>query len=308
MIIFLQVLVHNTILNNLNIGHCNTCIYIFLTVSYSKFAFANMRAINKCLLIKTIFNISHNYNYTLSLVCFLNYAFHISTYPNLALLMHYMKGEDTGIYYIDSTKLAICHNKRTASNRVFNRISKIGKSSYGWFLGFKLHLVINHKCEIMSVKITKANKSDLSVASVISKGLFGKLFGDKAYISKDLFHQLLTNGIRLFTNLRNDMKTYLLDIDDKRLLNKRSLIESVFNVLKKHMHLERQFRIRKSMKSIIQKAYKRYYVISLNIVSINNSLFIEIIFNISHNHNCTLSLVALFHYAFHISPYPKLAL
>ncbi|SPR07961.1 transposase [Orientia tsutsugamushi] len=64
------------------------------------------------------------------------------------------------------------------------------------------------------------------------------MFGDKAYISKDLFHQLLTNGLRLFTNLRKDMKTYLLDIDDKRLLNKRSLIESVFNVLKKHMHLE----------------------------------------------------------------------
>ncbi|SPR15000.1 IS982 family transposase [Orientia tsutsugamushi] len=116
--------------------------------------------------------------------------------------------------------------------------SKIGKSSYGWFLGFKLHLIINNKGEIMSVKITKGNKSNLSVASVISKGLSGKLFGDKAYISKELFHQLFSNGLRLFTNLRKDMKTYLLDIDDKLLLNKRSLIESVFNVLKKHMHLE----------------------------------------------------------------------
>ncbi|KJV52800.1 transposase DDE domain protein [Orientia tsutsugamushi str. Gilliam] len=90
----------------------------------------------------------------------------------------------------------------------------------------------------MSVKITKGNKSDISVASVFSKGLSGKLFGDKAYISKELFHQLLTNGLRLFTNLRKDMKTYLLDIQNKRLLNKRSLIESVFNVLKKHMLLE----------------------------------------------------------------------
>nr|WP_258230826.1 transposase [Orientia tsutsugamushi] len=57
-------------------------------------------------------------------------------------------------------------------------------------------------------------------------------------MSKELFHQLLTNGLRLLTNLRKDMKTYLLDIQDKRLLNKRSLIESVFNVLKKHIHLE----------------------------------------------------------------------
>ncbi|KJW07307.1 transposase DDE domain protein [Orientia tsutsugamushi str. UT144] len=60
----------------------------------------------------------------------------------LAVLMHCLKGEETGIYYIDSIKLAICHNKRISSNRVFNRISKIGKSSYSWFLGFKLHLVI----------------------------------------------------------------------------------------------------------------------------------------------------------------------
>ncbi|KJV74235.1 transposase [Orientia tsutsugamushi] len=84
----------------------------------------------------------------------------------------------------------------------------------------------------MLVKFTKCNKSTLSVSSVFSKCLFGKLFGDKAYISKELFHQLLTNGLRLFTNLRKDMKTYLLDIQDKKLLNKRSLIESVFNVLK----------------------------------------------------------------------------
>ncbi|KJW06601.1 transposase DDE domain protein [Orientia tsutsugamushi str. UT144] len=64
----------------------------------------------------------------------------------LAVLIHYLKGDDTGIYYIDSTKLAICHNKRTSSNRVFNRISKIGKSSYGWFLGFKLYIIINKMC------------------------------------------------------------------------------------------------------------------------------------------------------------------
>ncbi|KJW06627.1 transposase DDE domain protein [Orientia tsutsugamushi str. UT144] len=84
----------------------------------------------------------------------------------LAVLMHYLKGEETGIYYIDSTKLAICHNKRTSSNRVFNRIFKIGKSSYGCFLGFKLHLIINNKEEIMSVKITKGNKSDLSIRQI----------------------------------------------------------------------------------------------------------------------------------------------
>ncbi|SPR08366.1 transposase [Orientia tsutsugamushi] len=97
--------------------------------------------------------------------CLLSYSRIIQLLPRmllpLAILMHYLKGEETGIYYIDSTKLAICHNKGISSNRVFNRFSKIGKSSYGWFLGFKLHHVINNKGEVMSVKITKGNKTYL---------------------------------------------------------------------------------------------------------------------------------------------------
>ncbi|BAG40560.1 transposase [Orientia tsutsugamushi str. Ikeda] len=92
--------------------------------------------------------------------CLPSYTRIIQLWPRILLplvvLMHYLKGEETGIYHIDSTKLAICHNKRTSSNRVFNKISKIGKSSYGSFLDFKLHLIINNKGEIMSVKIIKA--------------------------------------------------------------------------------------------------------------------------------------------------------
>ncbi|KJW07724.1 hypothetical protein OTUT144_0217 [Orientia tsutsugamushi str. UT144] len=54
----------------------------------------------------------------------------------------------------------------------------------------------------------------------------------------------------------------------KKNLNKKGITQH------EKMHYKRQFRIRESMKGIIQKVYKRYYVISLNIVSINNSLFI----------------------------------
>jgi hypothetical protein len=171
-----------------------------------------------------------------------SYSRIIQLWPSLILplviLLHCLKGEETGIYYIDSTKLQICHNKRTGSNRVFGKIAKMGKSSYGWFMGFKLHLIINHQGEIMEVRITKANNSDLSQASSLAQGLTGKLFGDKGYISKDLFQELYRSGLRLFTGIRKDMKNYLLELEDKMLLRKRSLIESVLNVLKNKMNLE----------------------------------------------------------------------
>ena len=156
----------------------------------------------------------------------------------LVIMMQLLKGETTGMYFIDSTKLSICHNKRTSNNKVFGRIAKIGMSSYGWFMGFKLHLVINHKGVIMAIKITNGNTSDLSVANLITKGLQGKLFGDKGYISKDLFTKLYARNLRLFTGIRKDMKNHLLELEDKVVLRKRSLIEAVFNVLKNSMNLE----------------------------------------------------------------------
>jgi len=156
----------------------------------------------------------------------------------LVILIHQLKGDQTGIYFIDSTKLQICHNKRTGSNRVFGRKAKIGKSSYGWFMGFKLHLIINLKGEIMAIKITKGNASDVSCAAGLAEGLNGKIFGDKGYISKDLFNKLMHCDLRILTGIRKDMKNYLLELEDKILLRKRSLIESVFNVLKNKMNLE----------------------------------------------------------------------
>ncbi len=72
----------------------------------------------------------------------------------------------------------------------------------------------------------------------MTQGLEGKLFSDKAYISKELFNKLLARSLRLFTSIRKDMKKHLLEIEDKELLKKRTLIESVFNVLKNNTCLE----------------------------------------------------------------------
>src|SRR5690348_6760909 len=122
----------------------------------------------------------------------------------LCVLMQTLTGEQTGIYFIDSMVLKACHIKREKQHRVFNGIAKKAKSTIGWFFGFKLHLVINDKGELMAVKLTAANVDDRKPVPDLVKHLMGKLFGDKGYISQDLFEKLFENGLQLVTRLKKN--------------------------------------------------------------------------------------------------------
>ena len=99
--------------------------------------------------------------------------------------MHSLSGEKTGIYVADSTKLAVCANQRIYRNRTFESLAARGYSTMGWFYGFKLHVVMNHKGELMAIKITPGNTDDRAPLEEMVNGLKGKLFADKGYISKN---------------------------------------------------------------------------------------------------------------------------
>lgn len=144
----------------------------------------------------------------------------------------------TGISFIDSTMLTVCHPRRIYSHKVFKKLAKRGKTSTGWFYGFKLHLVINHHGEILAFMLTAGNVDDRVPVPNIAKDLFGKLFGDRGYISNDLFLALYEQGIQIITRIRNNMKNKLMDTFDKLLLQKRGVIESVNNKLKACCQIE----------------------------------------------------------------------
>ena len=143
-------------------------------------------------------------------------------------------GACTGISFVDSTPKRVCKNKRIKRNKVFKGLAATGKSTVGWFYGFKLHIIINDKGEIISFCITQADVDDrepLKNEGFLKK-VFGKLFADKGYIGKQLFEALFIDDIHLVTSIRNNMKNSLMTMSDKLYLRKRSVIETVNDEVK----------------------------------------------------------------------------
>ena len=162
---------------------------------------------------------------------------HRALYP-LTLFAQLKSGKKTGIYYIDGSCLPVCHLKRSKRNKVFREIAQYGRTSVGWFFGLKIHLVINNLGEMIAFKITRGNVHDGAAAKSLLLSLEGLAFGDKGYIGKKLFDELLKNGLKLITRKRKNMKATLLVNDyEKQLLNQRNLIETVFDCLKHKYHV-----------------------------------------------------------------------
>ena len=149
-------------------------------------------------------------------------------------------GKCNGISYIDSTPIRVCHIKREKQHKVFKGLAQKGQCSLGWFYGFKLHLIINDKGEILDFIITPGNIDDRKPLSDMNlhKRIFGKLFGDKGYISKDLFEKLFIDGVHLITKIKKNMKNSLMLLQDKIALRKRALIETVNDELKNICQVE----------------------------------------------------------------------
>ncbi len=156
----------------------------------------------------------------------------------LAIFLIVHKGECSGTSFVDSTRLRVCDNKRISAHRVFAEYAGRSKTSMGWFFGFKLHLIINEKGELLGIQLTPGNTDDRKPLPDLVVGLHGSLYGDKGYISKDMRETLQQQGINLIYKVRKNMKPEPLSASDEVWLRKRMIIESVIKELKTQTQLE----------------------------------------------------------------------
>lgn len=151
----------------------------------------------------------------------------------LSIFTQLKAGQQTGIYYIDSTCLPGCHIKRSSRHKTFDAVADYGHTSVGWFFGLKLHIVINDRGELMAFKITRGNRHDSKEAVPLLKKFKGLAFGDKGYLGKRIFNELISSGLKLITRTRKNMKTKpKLSRHERLLLNQRGIIETVIGHLK----------------------------------------------------------------------------
>lgn len=145
----------------------------------------------------------------------------------------------TGKSFIDSTKLEVCNNRRIYSHKVFKGLATRGKTSMGWFFGFKLHLVTDQYGNVIDFTVTTGSVHDSNKSAIdsIVQKIKGILIGDKGYVG--LFEHLYDQGIKLIHRLRSNMKNKLVTLEEKDLLRQRgSIIETTIGIFKEHLCLE----------------------------------------------------------------------
>ena len=162
-----------------------------------------------------------------------------STLIPLCVHLKHGFGDCSGISFIDATALKVCHNRRINQHRVFDELAARGKTSVGWFYGFKVHLVVNEYGELLNMTLTAGNIDDRKPVPDLLAGLCGKVFADRGYVSKKLALQLLQDwGIEFFAKPKRNMKNALMKLSDKLLARKRSIIETVIDQLKNISQIE----------------------------------------------------------------------
>jgi Transposase DDE domain len=153
-------------------------------------------------------------------------------------------GSCSGLNFVDSTPLSVCHTRRYKRHKTFAGLAAYSRTSVDWFFGFKLHVLFNDQGELLWVQLTRGNVDDrkglLRMLENPFSTVFGKIFADKGYVSRAFFEQLVReHGITLVTRLKKNMHTNLPMLsEDAFFLRARAIVETIIDQLKNISQIE----------------------------------------------------------------------
>jgi hypothetical protein len=165
------------------------------------------------------------------------------SFPFTVLLLQYLlllnrRMNKDGLFFLDSTALSVCNNWNISTHRVTKGFSSRGKTSKGWFYGFKLHGACDAWGNFLNLRFTTGSEHDNQQAESLTEGLTGLFVGDAGYLLKqEVFQRLFEKHIHILAASRKNMKR-LMTKEQAILLRKRSIIETVWDVLKERYGLE----------------------------------------------------------------------
>jgi hypothetical protein len=150
----------------------------------------------------------------------------------LFILLYFRRKNATVEKPIDSTPLPVCKNRRISRHKVCKGIAQRGKTTIGWFYGFKLHGICDLNGNLISIMFTPGNIDDRKVLDKIFEGIEGIIIGDGGYLcNNEIIEDYLTKNIYLFTGVRNNMKK-IMTKDQHNRLKRREIIETIWSILK----------------------------------------------------------------------------
>lgn len=162
----------------------------------------------------------------------------------ISLLVKYLlhknsQGNDE--HFVDSTDVPVCENHNIYKYRVAKEIAGRGKTSKGWFYGFKLHGVCNSEGDLESFFFTPGNVHDNRALKDLIINLEGIFVCDAGYLLKqEELVRFFEAEKRLYIATRNNMKR-LMTKAQHQLFKRRSVIENVWNTLKVRMNMAYSF-------------------------------------------------------------------
>ena len=170
----------------------------------------------------------------------------------LTLICHKNRKLCDRIKLIDSMPIRVCKNKRIFTYKTSDLADR-GKSSIGWFYGFKVHLVVDRNGRLLNFKITGGNISDQNQVLLrqLTKHLKGLLIGDAGYQSKEMFSEFKERGLYFLTGLKQSRKNLNMPVfQGYHLLKKlRQKLETING----------QIKFRQSMESSLPRSDNHYF-------------------------------------------------